>query len=126
MSAPSGSGTGPCPQAAVYQRQALALFGAGNNPIAEAGTLTNIGVLLYRQGRWDEAASHQRSAIAIFRELGNRVGEAAALDSLGLDRVRCHEAGVPDRGRLTVILQGGHGDAPGRRRRRGIESAVTR
>jgi|GEM_PF-76526 DNA-binding SARP family transcriptional activator/tetratricopeptide (TPR) repeat protein len=51
---------------------------------AEATTLTNLGIIDWRQGRYRQAAGHHKQALAISRETGDRQGEAVALNNLGI------------------------------------------
>jgi DNA-binding SARP family transcriptional activator/tetratricopeptide (TPR) repeat protein len=51
---------------------------------AEATALTNLGIVDWRQGRYQQAAGHHRRALRISREIGDRFGEATALNNLGI------------------------------------------
>jgi DNA-binding SARP family transcriptional activator/Tfp pilus assembly protein PilF len=55
---------------------------AGDRP-AEASALNGLGVVAWRQGRYEQAADHYRQAVALYREAGDRNGEARALGNLG-------------------------------------------
>lgn len=49
----------------------------------EAYALTGLGLVCWRQGRYQLAVTHYRRALCLFRQVGNRDGEAYALTGLG-------------------------------------------
>jgi tetratricopeptide (TPR) repeat protein/DNA-binding SARP family transcriptional activator len=51
---------------------------------AEAHALANVGLVHWRQGRYEQGAAHYRSALSLFRQTGDRSGEARTLTKLGL------------------------------------------
>ncbi|MDQ3765296.1 MAG: tetratricopeptide repeat protein [Actinomycetota bacterium] len=51
---------------------------------AEARALTNLGLVYFWQGRYQQATEHHQQALALCRETGDRAGEADALTRLGL------------------------------------------
>ena len=50
----------------------------------EGQTLTNLGTVYRRQGRWDKAIEMYEASLAICRELGDRHWEGMTLANLGL------------------------------------------
>src|SRR5260370_27066072 len=52
-------------------------------PSAEAHTLNNLGLVDWRQGRYQQAAGHFETALALFRQAGDYAGEARTLGNLG-------------------------------------------
>ena len=64
-------------------RAALALFREDGYRTGEATTLTDLGSVACRQGRYQEAGRYQELALSLFREIGDRAGEAEALNGLG-------------------------------------------
>jgi tetratricopeptide (TPR) repeat protein len=55
-----------------------------SDPSAEAHALTNLGLVYFWQGRYQQATHHHGQALALCREVGDRAGEASALTRLGL------------------------------------------
>ena len=51
---------------------------------AEAIALTNLGIISWRQGRYQQAADYHRRSLAASVEIGDRRGEATALANLGI------------------------------------------
>lgn len=54
----------------------------GRHRRAEAQALINLGIVYYRQQRFDDAIEHYERALAVYRELGARYGQAQTLDNL--------------------------------------------
>lgn len=59
-----------------------ALRGNGDYRHAEAQALINLGIVYYRQNRFDDAIEQYDRALAIYDELGARYGQAQTLDNL--------------------------------------------
>jgi DNA-binding SARP family transcriptional activator/Tfp pilus assembly protein PilF len=64
-----------------HARDASRLIG---DRAAEATALTNLGIICWRQGRYQEAAGYHREAMAASLEIGDRIGEAIAVSNLGI------------------------------------------
>jgi DNA-binding SARP family transcriptional activator/tetratricopeptide (TPR) repeat protein len=58
------------------------------DPRAEAVTLTGLGVLDWRQGRYAESVGHHQRALTLYQETGDLAGEAASQGNLGLVEYR--------------------------------------
>jgi DNA-binding SARP family transcriptional activator/Tfp pilus assembly protein PilF len=59
------------------------------DPAAEAEALNSLGVVHWRQGRYQQATDHIQQALALFRQVGDQRGEARALANLGnVDRLQ--------------------------------------
>jgi tetratricopeptide (TPR) repeat protein len=54
----------------------------GGHRRAEAQALINLGIVYYRQERFDDAIEHYERALAVYDELGARYGQAQTLDNL--------------------------------------------
>jgi len=54
----------------------------GGHRRAEAQALINLGIVYYRQERFDDAIEHYQRALAVYDELGARYGQAQTLDNL--------------------------------------------
>jgi len=84
---------------------------------AEAHTLINLGVVHWRQGRYQQAADHTQQALTLFREIGNRDGETRALGNLGLvyqDQGRYQQAADHHQQALTLFREIGNRDGEAR------------
>jgi tetratricopeptide (TPR) repeat protein len=57
----------------------------------ETQTLSNLGIVYYKQGKWDEAIVCYEQALEIFHQLGDRHGIGQTLMNLGLVRYRCNQ-----------------------------------
>ncbi len=73
------------PEAAVEEFEAArALAAEAKDDETLAGTLTNLGVLYYQEGRLDLALERHRASLALARRRADVVREAAALNNLSL------------------------------------------
>jgi tetratricopeptide (TPR) repeat protein len=50
----------------------------------EADALNNLGVVCWRQSRYEQAASHLRQALTLFQQLGDQAAQAGVLGHLGI------------------------------------------
>jgi len=75
---------GHYPDALTIHTHALEVARRTGDRAAEAHTLTNLGVVDWRQGRYDQAIEHHQQALTLAREIGDRAAEAHALTNLGL------------------------------------------
>jgi DNA-binding SARP family transcriptional activator/Tfp pilus assembly protein PilF len=64
-----------------HARQAARLAG---DRAAEATALTNLGIISWRQGRYQQAIGYHRQAMAASVEIGDQRGKATALANLGV------------------------------------------
>jgi DNA-binding SARP family transcriptional activator/Tfp pilus assembly protein PilF len=71
-------------EALTVSGRALGAARRTGDRIAEATALTQIGIVDWQQGRFQQAADRHRQALGLFREAGDRAGEARALTNLGL------------------------------------------
>lgn len=55
---------------------------SGGHRRAEAQALINLGIVYFRQERFDDAIEHYERALAVYGELGARYGQAQTLDNL--------------------------------------------
>jgi tetratricopeptide (TPR) repeat protein/transcriptional regulator with XRE-family HTH domain len=69
--------------AAIYGHAYRAARRTGDRP-AEATALSNLAVLDWQQGRYQQATARSREALALYREAGHTHGQACALNNLGL------------------------------------------
>jgi tetratricopeptide (TPR) repeat protein len=84
---------------------------------AEATALTNLGVIDWELGRFQQAVGHHRRALALFRETGDQPGQARALNNLGLANLvqgRYQQATGQLREALALLCE--TGDQPGQAR----------
>jgi len=79
---------GHYPDAVAIHTHALHAARGADDRTGEAHALTNLGLVSWRQGRYQQAADHLQQALALFREIGDQVGEARALGNLGLVYMR--------------------------------------
>ncbi|HEY6792920.1 MAG TPA: tetratricopeptide repeat protein, partial [Trebonia sp.] len=63
-----------------HARQAACLIG---DRAAEATALTNLGIISWRQGRYQQAVDYHRQAMAASVEIGDTIGKAVAVANLG-------------------------------------------
>ncbi|MGH3904247.1 MAG: tetratricopeptide repeat protein [Pseudonocardiaceae bacterium] len=76
--------SGHYPDALVIHTHALHAACRAGDTAAEAHALTNLGIVYWRQSRYQQAADHHQQALALFREIGHRDGESSTLNSLGI------------------------------------------
>ena len=84
---------------------------------AEATALTDLGVIEWILGRYQQSASRYQRALALYREEGDRPGQARALSNLGLaalQRCRYPQATRYLQQALALFLE--NGDQPGQAR----------
>jgi tetratricopeptide (TPR) repeat protein len=83
-----------------HAREAARLVG---DRAAEATALTNLGIISWRQGRYQQAVSYHRQAMAASVEIGDPAGKATALGNLGIvyerqgrydEAAGCHRQGL--------------------------------
>jgi DNA-binding SARP family transcriptional activator/Tfp pilus assembly protein PilF len=74
-----------------YFAEAVAIHGHARHAAARAGdrggeatALLNLGIVDYRQDRYQQAADYLQGALALFREAREQTGEARALSNLGM------------------------------------------
>jgi len=72
------------PDAITIHSAARYAAGRTGDRAAEATALTNLGIIDWRQGRYQQAAGHHRQALKVSRAIGDRFGEATALNNLGI------------------------------------------
>ena len=70
-------------QAIACYEESLAIFRTLGDQVGEGQTLTNLGVVYYEQGHWDEAIGYFQRSLAIFCTFGDRQNEGIALNNLG-------------------------------------------
>jgi len=78
------------------------------------GALNNLGIVLEKQGSYQQAAGHHRQALTIAREIGHPDDEVHALDNLGVvERMQCHyeQAAGHHQQALTLFREIGHRSA---------------
>jgi len=79
------------PDALTLHTQALdASRRRGDRP-GEVEALLNLGITLWRQGRYDEATEHATRALEEARQIGDQLGEARAWYRLGVAHLRQQE-----------------------------------
>jgi tetratricopeptide (TPR) repeat protein/transcriptional regulator with XRE-family HTH domain len=84
---------------------------------AEATALTDLGVIEWILGRYQQSARRYQQALALFRENGDRPGQARALTNLGLADLQQHryqQATEQFQQALTLFRE--NGDQPGQAR----------
>ncbi|MGH3931694.1 MAG: tetratricopeptide repeat protein [Pseudonocardiaceae bacterium] len=69
--------------AVAIHTHALHAARRAGDPAAEAGSLTDLGVVYWRQSRYEQTIDHFERALIQFRDIGERAGEAEALNGLG-------------------------------------------
>jgi len=67
----------------VYTHVASAAHRSGDDA-AEAAALNALGIIDWRQARYEQASDRLQQALQMFRAAGDRVGQAGALGNLGL------------------------------------------
>jgi len=83
----------------------------------EAHALTNLGVVYWRLGSYQQAAGHFQQALALAREIGDQVGEARTLGNLGLvcqRQARYQQAVEYQQQTLALFRKIGHRDGEAR------------
>jgi tetratricopeptide (TPR) repeat protein len=76
--------SGNYPDAATVHSHALQAARHAGDGHGEADALDNLGVVCWRQSRYEQAARHLDQALAVFRRLGDRAAEARVLGHLGV------------------------------------------
>lgn len=79
-------GDGPLPEVQQLHQRAAGIAEQRGDPIGQANTLDNLGVMRWRVADFDGAAALHSQALTIYREIGNRQGEANAFCNLGAAR----------------------------------------
>jgi tetratricopeptide (TPR) repeat protein/DNA-binding SARP family transcriptional activator len=74
---------GHYPEAITIHSHARAAAQRTGDRAAEAAALNWLGVVHWRQSRYQQAADHLRQALALFRQIGDPTGQARALHNLG-------------------------------------------
>jgi DNA-binding SARP family transcriptional activator/Flp pilus assembly protein TadD len=75
---------GHFPDAVTIHSAARRAAGRLGDRAAEATAHTNLGLVDWRQGRYQQAAGHHRTVLRISREIDDRQREATALNNLGI------------------------------------------
>ncbi|MBA2694970.1 MAG: tetratricopeptide repeat protein, partial [Actinobacteria bacterium] len=76
-------GGGHYPDAVAIYTHTLHAARDADDPAGEARALNNLGLVYWRQGRYQRAAEHHQQALTIAHKIGYRTGEARALNNLG-------------------------------------------
>ena len=74
---------GHYPEAVTIHTHARAAARRAGDPAAEATALNCLGVVHWRQSRYQQAADYLRQALALFEQAADRTGQARALGNLG-------------------------------------------
>jgi DNA-binding SARP family transcriptional activator/Tfp pilus assembly protein PilF len=108
---------GHFPEAITTHTHALQAARLTEDQLAEAATLTTLGVIDWETGRSRQAAGHHRRALALYRATGNQAGQARALNNLGLADLTAGRY-QPAAGQLqeALALYRAAGDQPGQAR----------
>jgi tetratricopeptide (TPR) repeat protein len=75
---------GHYPEAVAIHGHASRAARLSGDRAAEANSLTSLGLVHFRQGRYRKAASHLQQALALSRQTGNLTSQARALSNLAL------------------------------------------
>jgi tetratricopeptide (TPR) repeat protein len=79
----SGSLLGGHDRAHTRLHHALDLFTQAGDPVGQAHTHVDLGILWERQDRPDRALDHAQQALTLYRATGHRRGQAVALNNVG-------------------------------------------
>jgi DNA-binding SARP family transcriptional activator/tetratricopeptide (TPR) repeat protein len=83
----------PCDQALILHHTALDVARRTGNPLAQATTLNNLGIMQYQSGDYPAATTNLEQSLALHRDLGHELGEAGVLSQLGT--VQCLTGDYP-------------------------------
>lgn len=101
---------GHYPEAVTIHGHACRAARLNGDRAAEATALTSLGLVYFRQGRYEQATSHLQQALTMHCQAGDRTGQARALSNLGLvefQQGRCQHAAGYFQQALTLHRQNG-------------------
>jgi DNA-binding SARP family transcriptional activator/tetratricopeptide (TPR) repeat protein len=79
------------PDALTLHTQALRASQSRDDQAGEVQALLDLGITLWRQGRYDEATEHSKRALDLAHQTGDQLGEARAWYRLGVAHLRQRE-----------------------------------